>query len=248
MQTYTIVDFSALAHKYISQFSLHGPDGQQVTVTYNILRLIRKRKNLIFTFEGQGKSFRKQLDSSYKGNRVKQHSNFYQDCSLAKSLIEKLGIPALSKQGYEADDIIYSLCCKYPNVPFTILTVDKDILGCLAANSNLTIELKKEIWNKDRFEEEYEFSPNRFSEYKALVGDKSDNIPGVPRVGPKTAKKNLNKFDTKELREKYGENFNNAFQLVKPCFIYLDDVLPEVKEEVDLESIRSELTKLNINL
>lgn len=243
-----IVDFSALAHKYISQFSLHAPNGQQVTVTYNILRLIKKRKNLIFTFEGQGKSFRKELDSSYKGNRVKKHPNFYQDCSLAKSLIEKLEIPALSYEGYEADDVIYSLCHKYRDVPFTILTVDYDILGCLAVNSHLTIELKKEKWDMERFQKEYGFHPSRFSEYKAMVGDKSDNIPGVPRVGPKTAKKNLGKYNKVELGEKYGDAFKNSFQLVEPRLIYLEDIISKTKETVSLDSIRSELEELNINL
>ncbi len=160
-------------------------------------------------FDLRSPTFRHKAADYYKANRKGMPEELAQQLPLIKELLEHLGVTVLTCEGYEADDILGTLsrlCTESGNQCF-ILTGDRDSLQLI--NSSVTVLLAT---NKDtihytvqRFEEDYGFEPIRLIDLKALMGDSSDNIPGVPGIGEKTASALVKEFGTLEnLYEKYA--------------------------------------------
>ena len=160
--------------------------------------------NIVIAFDKSRTTFRTALYPAYKGTRDKTPEELLSQIPLLKELSAALGIPFLELDGYEADDIIGTLATQAAaeGVPSVVVTGDRDALQLI--RTGLTVMLTKKGISETRaydaaaFEEEYGFPPIRLIDMKGLMGDSSDNIPGVPGVGPKTATKLLVEYGTIE--------------------------------------------------
>ena len=160
--------------------------------------------NIVIAFDKSRTTFRTALYPAYKGTRDKTPEELLSQIPLLKELLAALGIPFLELDGYEADDIIGTLATQAAaeGIPSVVVTGDRDALQLI--RTGLTVMLTKKGISETRaydaatFEEEYGFPPIRLIDMKGLMGDSSDNIPGVPGVGPKTATKLLVEYGTIE--------------------------------------------------
>ena len=159
---------------------------------------------IVIAFDKSRTTFRTELYPAYKGTRDKTPEELIAQIPLLKELVKVLGIPFLEMDGYEADDIIGTLATQAAEAgtETVVVTGDRDALQLIRAG--LTVLLTKKGISETRaydtaaFEEEYGFAPIRLIDMKGLMGDSSDNIPGVPGVGPKTATKLLVEYGTIE--------------------------------------------------
>jgi 5'-3' exonuclease len=201
-----LVDFPALAYKFISSTTLVNSNGDQITIKHNTTNFIQRHPQSIFCLDGEDNE-RKQLSSSYKANRVEAHPKFYDDYNRTIEFLQGLNYLVLEFKGYEAGDIIYTLCQNSPTEPFIIHTTDDDLLGCLAVNQNVNIYLGEKVYTLEVFLKEYGFHPCRFSDYKSLIGDTLDNVPKIGKTGDRRAKSLIKKYSHEELIGKYGDPF-----------------------------------------
>ena len=159
---------------------------------------------IVIAFDKSRTTFRTALYPDYKGTRDKTPEELIAQIPLLKELAQSLGIPFLELDDYEADDIIGTLATQAAEggTETIVVTGDRDALQLI--RDGLTVVLTKKGISDTRaydtavFEEEYGFLPIRLIDMKGLMGDSSDNIPGVPGVGPKTATKLLLAYGTIE--------------------------------------------------
>ena len=159
---------------------------------------------LVIAFDKSRTTFRTALYPEYKGTRDKTPEELISQIPLLKELAKSLGIPFLELDDYEADDIIGTLATQAAGAgtETVVVTGDRDALQLI--REGLTVLLTKKgirethAYDTAAFEEEYGFAPIRLIDMKGLMGDSSDNIPGVPGVGPKTATKLLLEYGTIE--------------------------------------------------
>lgn len=160
--------------------------------------------HIVIAFDKSRTTFRTALYPDYKGTRDKTPEELIAQIPLLRELAQALGIPFLERDDYEADDIIGTLATQAAEggTETVVVTGDRDALQLIRAG--LTVVLTKKGISETRtydaaaFEEEYGFAPLRLIDMKGLMGDSSDNIPGVPGVGPKTATKLLLEYGTIE--------------------------------------------------
>lgn len=187
------------------------------------------------SFDLAGPTFRHLEYKEYKGTRVKADQELYDQIPKVKELLSVFNIPVYAKEGFEADDCIGTVVegCKGKNVQTYIVTGDKDAFQLV--NGNIFIYwLKKgigeaKITSRNSIYDDWGLEPEDFIDLKALAGDPSDNIPGVPGIGPKTATDLIVKFDTlKKLYEAIESKVeNNGLS---------DKDIEEVAKELDIKS------------
>jgi DNA polymerase-1 len=152
-------------------------------------------------FDVSRETFRSEEYSDYKANRSKSPDEFKGQVSLVKEVLAALRIATIEKDGYEADDVIATLTTQAVAQGFEVLicTGDRDSLQLVGENCTILYPRKgvsdMARMTPDAVEEKYGVAPGRYPEIAALVGESSDNLPGVPGVGPKTAAKWINQFD-----------------------------------------------------
>ncbi len=150
-----------------------------------------------------GKTFRHEKYSEYKGGRDETPDDLKKQFPVAKKILEAMGIVHLECEGYEADDIIGTfakMVDESPEFEATIVSSDKDLLQLISKDVVVKLLKPKDfVWmNRDKFVETYGIEPVRMIDLKGLMGDASDNIPGVKGIGEKTALKLLTQYDTIE--------------------------------------------------
>lgn len=161
-------------------------------------------------FDLRSPTFRHKAADYYKANRKGMPEELAQQLPLIKELLGHLGITVLTCEGYEADDILGTLsrlCTESGNQCF-VLTGDRDSLQLIDSNVTVLLATNKETihYTPQRFQEDYGFEPIQLIDLKALMGDSSDNIPGVPGIGEKTASTLVKEFGTLEnLYENYAD-------------------------------------------
>lgn len=146
-------------------------------------------------------TFRHNLYSEYKAQRPPMPEDLKSQLPLIRDVVESLEIPLLKAPGYEADDIIGTITrCLPPNTQCYVVTTDRDALQL--SNEHVTIvapnSKANKVYTPEIVKYEWGVAPERIPDVKALMGDGSDNIPGVPLVGPKTAVRWLKTYDTVE--------------------------------------------------
>ncbi len=159
-------------------------------------------------------SFRKELYKDYKANRKEAPDALKLQLPIAIDLIEKMGFKMIKMDGFESDDIIASLAKKasQKGIKVKIISSDKDMYQLLDENISIyDPSKKKEITKKECFEK-FGVYPQNFIDFQALVGDSSDNIPGVKGVGVKTAAKLINEYKTLENIYSNIDNIKGALQ------------------------------------
>lgn len=185
-------------------------DGEQTNAVYGfasmLLDVLRQRKPeyAVIALES-GKTFRHEVYADYKGTRSEMPDDLRPQVSRVRELIDALGIPIQQKEMYEADDVIGTLSRELADQghQVIIITGDSDLLQLVDDNILVVLPGARRFGEFREFGpaaviERYGFGPQFVPDYKALVGDTSDNIPGVPGIGDKTAKKLIAEFGTLE--------------------------------------------------
>ena len=192
-------------------------DGKYTNAIYGFLAILfnivedLKPEYMAVAFDVKGKLKRKELFEGYKANRHGMPEELAEQMPVIKDVLRAMNIDILEKEGYEGDDILGTLAKfgEKQGLEVTILSGDRDTFQL--ASDNITIRIPRtkagktetENYNREKIIEEYGIEPKQLIEVKALQGDTSDNIPGVPGIGPKTALSLIQKYHSvKELYEK----------------------------------------------
>lgn len=168
------------------------PTNALVLVTRLLLRILREEKPVYFLFamDGKGKNFRHEEYEYYKANRQSMPEDLAIQIEPVQAMVNALGIPLHIASNYEADDCIASLAQRFQSErPVIILSGDKDLKQCLRSNVFMWDPAAKneKLYTQEEFMAETGIPPQSWPDMQALIGDSTDNIPGVPGIGPKTA-------------------------------------------------------------
>ncbi|MBM7624625.1 DNA polymerase I [Sporohalobacter salinus] len=207
-----LLDGSSLLHRafYALPDSLQTSDGEYTNGVFGftkmLLRLIEEEDpdSLAVAFDLAGPTFRHEEYEEYKANRKETPDKLKPQFGLMKEVLEAFKIPVLELEGYEADDIVGTLSRQAEDEDYqvTIVTGDRDALQLVTENVKIRYT-KRGITNivdydLEKIREEYELEPKKLIDKKGLMGDKSDNIPGVDGIGKKTSTKLLHQFGSLE--------------------------------------------------
>ncbi len=186
------------------------PTGSIHIVGKTVFKILREEKPQYFLFvlDGQGKHFRHELYAEYKANRPPAPEELKQQFEPVKTMLKRLGIHVAVSEEAEADDYIASLAKKYSaERPVVIIGMDKDLKQCLNENVVMWDPASKEekIVTMRSFMDETGLVPEQWADVQALIGDSSDNIPGIKGIGEKTAIKLFQDFPSLEnIKENFG--------------------------------------------
>ena len=208
---FLIIDGSSLIHRaFFALPPLTNRKGQHTGAVYGFLRMFHKLLQdvqprwVAAAFDKSRKTFRTKLFADYKGQRKPTPPELKEQFPLCMEVLESMGIPALELDDYEADDIIGTFAKKAdPSVEVYIVTGDRDELQLIDDRTRVMYTKKGisdiKLYDKEAFAEDYEgLVPLQLIDLKGLMGDTSDNIPGVPGVGPKTALKLIAEYGSVE--------------------------------------------------
>lgn len=212
MKKLVLIDGNAIIHRAYHALpkTMTTRRGEQTNAVYGFTTtLIKVLENLhpeyiAASFDLAGPTFRHKDYADYKATRVKADQELYDQIPRVKELTKKMNIPIYEQEGFEADDCIGTVVEKLKDKEIEIYVVsgDKDIFQLI--NGKVKVySLRKglsqmQIVDHQTIESEYNLQPADFIDLKALAGDASDNIPGVPGIGPKAATDLIQKFDTLE--------------------------------------------------
>ena len=207
---FLLVDGNSLMHRAFHALPLMDAEGVYTNAVYGFLSMLLKvikEENvqyLAVCFDEHGPTFRHTVYADYKAGRRETPPELKQQFGTILSLLDEMGIRRFSLQGWEADDLLGTLSLKGAAAGVTplLLTGDRDALQLVGGGTELMFT-RKGITETIRFTpekvwEEYGFTPEQVTDWKGLAGDSSDNIPGVPGVGDKTAVKLLQEYGTLE--------------------------------------------------
>ena len=157
---------------------------------------------LCVAFDSAKKNFRHELFPEYKGGRKETPEDLVVQFGIVREFLDAYKIARFEKEGIEADDIIGTLSFAHPECEIAILSSDRDLLQIIDPTTSVYL-MKKGISELEKMDEaalyeKYEITPSQIVDLKGLMGDASDNIPGIPSVGEKTAVKLLKQFETVE--------------------------------------------------
>ena len=208
MKTLTVVDtFAFFFRSYFALPPLKSRDGFPtglLTGFINFIQQLQKEHStdyIVFALDSKGPTFRDEIYPQYKANRPSPPDDLMMQLPIAIEWVEKMGFANLSKEGYEADDIIATLtrCAKEQGIAVKIVSSDKDLYQLIDDKQIYIYDwVKKKIIDEEGCIEKFGVSPKYFVDFQALIGDKADNVPGVPGIGPKTASKLINEYHTLE--------------------------------------------------
>jgi DNA polymerase I len=204
LKTLTIIDtFGFLFRSYYALPPLKSKSGfptGMITGFMNFIASIGRdfqTDYIIFALDAKGDSFRNEIYNEYKAHRPEAPEDLKAQLPVVIELIEKMGFTTAMKSGYEADDIIASLCedAKTRDIEVRIVSHDKDLYQLIDDNIYMFDPIKKKVVSKDECKTKYGVEASQFIDYQALVGDSADNVPGVKGVGAKTATALINQFN-----------------------------------------------------
>ena len=232
---------------------------------------------LAVVFDAKGKTFRHDMYSEYKANRPPMPEDLVQQIEPIHRIISLMGIKLIMIPGVEADDVIGTLAeqARQKKLNTVISTGDKDMTQLVCDNVSVVNTMSGELLDENGVMNKFGVGPELITDYLALIGDKSDNVPGVDKVGPKTAVKWLNEYkniegikkNAESIGGKVGENLRSsietldlAHELVKiktdvPLEITIEDLavsesdaeqLSEVYKELEFNSWLQEVPKKNV--
>ena len=206
--------------------------------TNMLIKVVRELKpdRLAVIFDSKGPTFRKKIYPEYKANRAAMPDDLADQIPTIKKVVQAFRMPALEMPGYEADDIIATLAKKYAQKgqDVTVITGDKDLMQIIQSNIKLLDTMKDKIYGPEEVDMRFGGAA-KVIEVQALAGDSSDNIPGVPGIGEKTAKQLIDEFGDLETllanldqvqgkrREKL-ENFADQARLSKQLVTLIDNL------------------------
>ena len=208
--TFLIVDGNSLMHRAFHALPLMDAGGTYTNAIYGFLSMLLKVikeenvRYLAVCFDEHGPTFRHTVYADYKAGRAATPPELRQQFETIRTLLDDMGIRWYTLQGWEADDLLGTLSLRGAEAGAAplLLTGDRDALQLVGGGVELMFT-RKGISETTRFtparvHEEYGFSPEQVTDWKGLAGDSSDNIPGIPGIGDKTAVKLLQQYGTLE--------------------------------------------------
>jgi DNA polymerase-1 len=192
---------------YHSMPPLTNPEGTPVGAVYGFTNMLIKLKNkvrtanteeafLICVFDAGKDTFRNEIYKEYKANRPPAPDDLIPQFPLVREAATALSIETVEMEGFEADDIIatYTKLAQEKGIHVTIVSSDKDLMQLVTDDVKMYDGMRDKIIGIDQVKEKFGVAPNRVLDVLSLMGDSSDNIPGIPGVGPKTAAELVNQF------------------------------------------------------
>ncbi|AEM78390.1 LOW QUALITY PROTEIN: 5'-3' exonuclease, resolvase-like domain-containing protein [Thermoanaerobacter wiegelii Rt8.B1] len=258
MSKFLVIDGSSLMYRaYYALPMLTTSEGLHTNALYGftmmLIKLIEEEKPdyIAIAFDKKAPTFRHKEYQDYKATRQAMPEELTEQVDLLKEIIDGFNIKTLELEGYEADDIIgtISKLAEEKGMEVLVVTGDRDALQLVSDKVKVKIS-KKGITQMEEFDEKavlerYEITPQQFIDLKGLMGDKSDNIPGIPNIGEKTAIKLLKEFGSVEnllqnlsqLKGKIKENIENNKELAVMSK-RLATIKRDIPIEIDFEEYR----------
>lgn len=200
-----IVDISAFIFRaFYAIRILNAPDGTPVNAVRGVWSMLQKLlaqyqpTHLIIAKDTKEGSFRNEIYDEYKANRSEPPEELKPQFALISEMVEKMKLPFIVKSGFEADDVIGSVCVQWQDHfdEIFIASGDKDLMQFVNEKVRMLDTMKDKIYDPKGVHEKMGVRPDQIVDYLTLVGDSSDNIPGVKGIGAKGAAKLLEEFDT----------------------------------------------------
>jgi len=237
---------------------LTNPLGEPTNAIYGVSNMLRKliadyqSEYITVVFDAPGKTFRNDLYEQYKAHRPPMPDDLRVQIEPLHQLIRAMGLPLIMESGVEADDVLGALAQHAEGEGFNVVisTGDKDMAQLVTDHITLENTMTNSRMDFQGVIDKFGVKPEQIIDYLALMGDSSDNIPGVPKVGPKTAAKWLEQYQTLEnlianadkITGKIGENLRASLEQLP-----LAKQLTTIKCDLDLPYSMDDLKRLPIN-
>ncbi len=261
---FVLVDGSSyLFRAYHAMPGFSNSRGEPTGTIYGVINMIRRLlkdytpEHIAIVFDAKGKTFRNDMYPEYKANRPPMPDDLRRQIEPIHEIIRAMGLPLLCVEGVEADDVIGTLAAEATakKIDTLISTGDKDMAQLVNGHVTLINTMTDSISDVQGVREKFGVAPEQIIDYLTLVGDTSDNIPGVPKVGPKTAAKWLNQYGSldqllahaDEIKGKVGESLRNSLEQIPlsrqlvtiKCDVPLDVSIDELQRgEADQEKLQ----------
>ena len=242
---FVIVDGSSYLYRaFYALPHLKNSDGQNTGAIVGFANMTQKMisehqpKYISMIFDAKGKNFRHKLYKHYKSNRKSMPQELSEQVEPILRFIESLGINIIQEPDVEADDVIASLVNKFSSeIPILISSGDKDLAQLVTKDVHIINSMNETLMDPKGVVEKFGVKPNQILDYLILVGDASDNIPGVDKVGPKTAVKLLIEYGSVDniiknlsnIKENIRVNIENSMDKIK-----LSRQLIKLKDDIKL--------------
>jgi DNA polymerase I len=245
--------------------------GEPTGAVYGVLNMLAKflkdyePERIAVVFDASGKTFRDELFAEYKANRPPMPDDLRLQIEPLFEAVRGMGLPILRETGVEADDVIGTLAVAAARDELSVLisTGDKDMAQLVSPYITLINTMSNTVLDREGVKNKFDVFPEQIIDYLALVGDSSDNIPGIDKVGPKTAAKWLGKYSTLDalvadavnVEGKVGENLRAGLGTLalarKLATIRTDVKLPVSLQQLkrqppDTEALRTLYTRLEL--
>jgi DNA polymerase-1 len=275
MKKLLLIDGSSLAYRSYYAFvnnPLKTSKGEPTSAIFGFARSIKKLSeefNLDYAavcFDLPAPTFREEKFNGYKAKRQKTPDDLVAQLPGIKELCEAAGFTVITKEGYEADDIIATLAeqAKEEDIETIIFTLDKDLMQLVSDKVKILNmhQTGEELYDENKVNEKFGIPPKKINDFLALMGDSSDNIPGIKGIGRKTAVMLLNKFESLENiflnidrienlniknklkgKEKEAEQWKNLIKLEKnvPISMSLSELKYKGKDSEKLKKLLNSL-------
>jgi len=230
------------------------PTGALLGVANMLRRLLKdaEPENIAVVFDAKGPTFRHEMYQEYKANRPPMPLELRQQIEPIHEIVRLLGLPLIQVSGVEADDVIGTLARRAAaaSMDCVISTGDKDMAQLVNDHVSLVNTMTETSMDADGVVEKFGVTPEQIVDFLALTGDKSDNIPGVEKCGPKTAAKWLNSWHDLEgvmanaidMKGKIGEYLREALEILP-----LSQDLTTIRTDLDLEQDVSQLKRASVD-
>lgn len=245
---------------------LRNSKGFPTNALYSLINMLNKIINeenpeyIMIAFD-KGKTFRHEKYKEYKDGRKETPLDLKMQFPVAKEIVRAMGIPCFEIDNYEADDIIGTFAKEIDendDYQGVIISSDKDLLQLISDKIEMKLLKKNDYirYNKETFMHSYGFEPKKIIDLKALMGDQSDNIPGIKGIGEKTAIKLINEYGSLEkiyesienikgsLKEKLVNDKQNAYFSKELATIYVDVPVDKTLENIKYKGITPRLVPL----
>ena len=261
MERLLILDSNSLMNRaFFAIPPLTNSEGIHTNAVYGFTNMLFKMKEeikpdyIVAAFDRKAPTFRHKEYEDYKAGRKKMPPELAEQFPLIKEVLNLLAINIYEIDGFEADDIIGTLAkfAESNGIEVFVVTGDRDALQLASDNIKVVITKKgvteTAVYNREAFEAEFGVTPTQYIDVKGLMGDKSDNIPGVPGVGEKTAFKLISTYGSMEgvlshIDEISGKKLKENLETYSEQAIFskkLATIMTEVPIEFDLEDIKSQ--------
>lgn len=229
---------------YVPQLKrMQNSTGQPTGAVFGVINMLKSliaeypESQIVAIFDAKGKNFRHELYSQYKANRPPMPDELRSQIDFVHRSIKAMGIPLIAVSGVEADDVIGTYAKQAGVLGKTVLvaTSDKDLAQIVTDDVHLIDTMKKVIYDPAGVVEKYGVRPDQMIDYLALMGDTSDNVPGIPKVGPKTAVKWMDEYGS------IDAIVENADKIGGKVGESLREFIPQLALSQDLVTIRCEL-------